>query len=352
MGPKFDVLCSEARFDALGFSDVTCLKLEEKQLAVDCMDAALTAFLKEIGFQYCIIEKDTQLRKDLLTWSRESLESVCRSDSSILNATIEAGASCVEYFFPLAHHDTRLPMGKAMIATIAMDDNCSDPASKERLSRFQYDLWQGVQSQDGWSKMYMDVVKDFVKHFGAKDHRLGTIAGNSLANYAEVCSVEDRYAAKLPPHLTYVPPGIKANGCCPQGFPSYFRHQSGIPEPVVMGIFKPSREIEVPLDFWITSMTHLINFTNMINDLLSYGKELLAGETFNYISLETQAKRQANVPSQFPSARSSDGRWTVRDTVCEVLNETYKAKDALDLAFVRFAEYGFLATWIQMLMVY
>ena len=342
MEPRFDTLCSEARFDALGFSDVTCLKPEEKQKAVDCMDVVLTAFLKEIGFQYCILEQDIQLRKDLSNWSRESLESVCRSDCSTLDAVLDAGASCVEYFFPLAHHDTKLPMGKAMVATIALDDNFSDPESKERLSRFEYDFWQGVQHQDGWSKVYMDVIRDFVQHFGAKDHRLGTIGGHGLANYAEVCSIEDRFAAKLPPHLTYVPPGMKTNGCCPQGFASYFRNQSGIPEPVAMGIFKPSREVEVPLDFWITSMTDLTAFTNLTNDLLSYRKELLAGEDFNYISLQTQAKRQANIPSQFLSTHSSDGKWTVRDTICEALNDLYKAKHALDLAFVRFAEYGSL----------
>ena len=335
----FDDLCSEAQFDTLAFSDVTSLNQEEKQAAAESMDIALAAILKKIGFRYYIAEHDTNLRSELYTWSRHNLQSVYKSNNMFFNTTVDTGAACVEYFYPLAHHDTRLQMGKALIATISMDDISGVLASREQLAHFQYDFWQKKQYQDGFLKVYMEVIGGFVEHFGAKDHRLGTMGGNDLANFAEACSIEDCFAAKLPPHLAYTPPGMRTNGCCPENFAFYFRSMTGIPRSIMLGIFKPSREIEVPLEFWITSMTNLMTCINLTNDLLSYRKELLDGETFNYMSLQTQAKRQANMPSQFLTTHSADEWWTVRDTICEAMNEVYKAKHALDLAFVQFAEY-------------
>jgi hypothetical protein len=94
----------------------------------------------------------------------------------------------------------------------------------------------------------------------------------------------------------------------------------------------------VPFDYWITSLPHLVRFTNFTNDLLSFQKEILAGRELdmNYMSLQVLARRQACVPSRFGTLGSL---WTYRDAICEVMDETYQTVYELDKAFTEFPKY-------------
>lgn len=84
-------------------------------------------------------------------------------------------------------------------------------------------------------------------------------------------------------------------------------------------------------------MVPLMTFVN----LLSFPKEILAGEAHNYMSLQTQAKRQSGHPSAFPQEGNSGARWTFRNTSCETMDLLYDAICSLDKALIqshRFAE--------------
>lgn len=87
---------------------------------------------------------------------------------------------------------------------------------------------------------------------------------------------------------------------------------------------------------WITSVVPLTTFINLINDLLSFPKEILAGEAHNYMSLQTQAKRQSGHLSAFPQKGNSDTRWNFRDTLCETMDLLCDAIRSLDKAFILF----------------
>ncbi|KAH6609557.1 hypothetical protein Trco_002903 [Trichoderma cornu-damae] len=334
----FRALLAQPRFDSLNFADVGRLTEHEKAAALECMDAALAAFLSEIQFRHGFAKKDRELRDDLWSWSRENLAAVCVCEDKVLDRLLEDAADCVEYFFPCAHHDTRLQMAMGLAASLSIDDGVTSATSRKRLANFQYELWCGVpdSERDEWSKMYTKVIRNFVRYFGASDARMGTIGANGWANYVEASSLEESLSKSLPPHFSLVRPGTDGHGCCPDGFAYFFRILTGLPGPFILGMFKPSKDVQVPLEYWITSMAPLTTFINLINDLFSLPKELLAGETCNYMSLQTLARRQGGHPSAFPRQGDADTLWTFRDTICEAMDLLRDATGSLDRAFVQF----------------
>ena len=337
----FKILLAESRFDPLNFSDVSLLSEDEQKAAIECFEELITVLLDEIAFRHCVPEQDGRLREDLSSWAEANLIGSCSCDREVLDAILEASLSCVESFYPLAQHDTRLQMAIAIAAGIVAEDGFASPDSDHIFSAFQYNLWCKDPNEEGdpWSMMYASVIKNFILHFGAIDRRVGTLGGNGLANFMEACHLENSFAKVLPPHLSYQPPGAKTNLCCPDGFAYFFRSMTGATVPCILGIFKPCREMEVPLEYWITSMVPLTTFINLTNDILSFSKEIRTGETSNYMSLQTRARRQGSYPSGFAGPQSIDSQWTFRDTIAETLDLVYQCTLSLDRAFVDFAEY-------------
>ncbi|PTB40911.1 uncharacterized protein TrAFT101_006062 [Trichoderma asperellum] len=338
MASVFHNLLSQPQFDSLDFADVRCLTEREKADIVECLDAALLSFLSEINFSHRFCQNDSKLRDDLWSWSRENLSGVCICEDEILKGILDEAAAIVEYYYPHAHHDTRLQMAISMAAGLTADDGVTPAASREAFAKFHYDLWCGMpdSGKDEWSKMYLNVIRNFARHFGASDPRMGTIGANGLAGFAEATFMEDSLAMALPPHFSQAQPGMDDHGCCPDGFAYFFRSLSGVTGPLMLGMFKPGRDLEVPLEYWITSIVPLTTFINLINDLLSFPKEMLAGEAHNYMSLQTQAKRQGCQLSAFAQEDDCDARWTFRDTICETMDLLCDAIRSLDRAFIQF----------------
>lgn len=338
MASVFHNLLSQPQFDSLDFADVRLLTKNEKVEIIKCLDAALSSFLSEINFSHCFSPSDSKLRDDLWSWSRENLIGVCICDDKVLNGILDEAAAIVEYYYPLAHHDTRLQMAIGLAAGLTADDGVTPAASRKAFASFHYQLWCGVpdSGRDEWSTMYLKFIRSFARHFGANDPRMGTIGANGWASFAEASFMEDSLAKALPPHFSQAQPGMDDHGYCPNGFAYFFRSLTGLSSPLMIGLFKPSLDLEVPLEYWITSVVPLTTFINLINDLLSFPKEILAGEAHNYMSLQTQAKRQSGHVSAFPQEGNSDARWTFRDTVCETMDLLCDAIGSLDKAFIQF----------------
>ncbi|KAK7753980.1 hypothetical protein SLS62_004079 [Diatrype stigma] len=334
---SFQSLLSEPRFDVLDISHVTGLGHEQKLAVVECMNHALAVFLDKIGVQHKEEQRDEALRRDLRAWLTQNLVPVCACDGQVIDRVFDEAASCAEYFYPLSDHSTKVEMAIGLGVTIGMDDNVAGAATKSRFNRFQYDIWRGSNEQDEWAKMYTGFIRRFVEHFGAIDPRVGSLGANSWANYIEACFTEDVFAKQLPPHVSYLPTGATANRCCPSGFASYFRGFTGITTSFTVGIFKPSRQTEVPLEYWLPSINNLTGFMNLINDLLSWPKEVMAEEDYNYMSIQTLSHRQVKKPRIITSTSANTDDWTFRDTICETMDAAYQATQELDRAFVQFA---------------
>lgn len=334
----FHSLLSQSQFDSLDFADVRLLTERDKSDVIKCLDAALLSFLSEINFSHSFSPSDAKLREDLRSWSRDNLVGVCICEDEVLDGILDEAAAIAEYYYPHAHHDTRLQMAIGMAAGLTADDGVTPAASRKGFASFHYDLWRGVpdSGRDEWSTMFLNVIRNFAQHFGASDPRMGTIGASGLAGFAEASFMEDSLAKALPPHLSQTQPGMEGHGCCPEGFAYFFRSLTGVSGPLMLGMFKLSKDIQVPLEYWITSVVPLTTFINLINDLLSFPKEMLVGEAHNYMSLQTQAKRQSRHLSAFAQQGNSDVRWTFRDTICETMDLLCGAIHSLDKAFIHF----------------
>ncbi|KAJ7469356.1 hypothetical protein B0H11DRAFT_2044061, partial [Mycena galericulata] len=116
------------------------------------------------------------------------------------------------------------------------------------------------------------------------------------------------------------------DGLAPK-FPHYLRSKSGIAEAYAAGIFKASKDQNIPLERFIRVSPDLTFSIEVMNDILSFHKEELAGETYNLIHLRTRSL-------SLSGARGSGiaGEWTPYDTLhllCEEVKETTHRIDGM-----------------------
>ncbi|PHH88336.1 hypothetical protein CDD83_7676 [Cordyceps sp. RAO-2017] len=337
MDLTFEKLLSDPRYNQLMFYDVTALSPDQKLAVAECMSEVLSVFLSKVGYQYVSPSPDDRLRDDLLQWGQKHVAPISACGEEALRELFGLSTSITEHCYPLAEHESRLMIATASVAMISLDDQIIKPESRKHYNRFYYDMFLGSADTDGWSKLYSTVIRDFVHYFGAKDPRFGSLAGSGFASFAEATYTEEQLRSQLPPHLSHASPacGLAKNNLCPTNFAYYNRAITGVTTPYIVTMFKPCRDTEVPFEYWITSVANLIAWICLINDIFSFSKEVVAGENFNYISLQTLSKRQVGVPS----SSGADSLWTFKDTICETLDILYKCTQELDGAFIEFSKY-------------
>ncbi|KAK5988004.1 hypothetical protein PT974_12140 [Cladobotryum mycophilum] len=336
----FTALLSQKQFDIFSFTDVTHLGTEEKIAVAKALDIVLLEFLRSINYQHPQRLPDRELRDQLWAWADANVKSIPGCKLSVIETILEVSASLTEWYYPLAELDTRLHVAKLTTAVLSGDDGQTGNSGRS-LNYFLYDILRGQKVQGQWQNMFADVVKDMVEHYGAMDPRIGAFAASDVVLWVEAQPTENHFAATLPPHYSLIPAGKKTNGCCPDGFASIFREWTGASSGWIAPIFKPSRDTEVPYEYWITSLANLKVFLNLGNDLFSVPKEILQNDAYNYMGLATISKRQANTPSRFTCADATHSvqGWTFRDTLCETMESIRDATLALDRAFVQFERY-------------
>ncbi|EGN91850.1 hypothetical protein SERLA73DRAFT_173285 [Serpula lacrymans var. lacrymans S7.3] len=113
-------------------------------------------------------------------------------------------------------------------------------------------------------------------------------------------------------------------------FPRYLRQKTGVSEPYAAAIFKANRGQQLPLTRFIHVLPDLTYHIEVMNDLLSFHKEEMEGESFNMIHLRTQALRSA-------SRKGSQGGWTLMDTFNLLCDEVREATFRID-AMLRLGE--------------
>lgn len=166
------------------------------------------------------------------------------------------------------------------------------------MESFNLNIWRGEPQQNKWWEMFADLIKRYADYFGGNEPFLGSLGATAWAGYTGANSLENRFAESLPTHFASKPYS-KTISACTELFPPYFRIQTGFVPAYIPAIFKISHELEAPLAHWVTAIPHLINFLNLCNDLLSCSKEILAGESSNFVALTTQARRLRVVSQNF-----------------------------------------------------
>ena len=325
---------SQDDFGCLDFDDVALLDETQRQAVVESMDRLLGHLFKAIHYQHIVRPKNVAFRKDFWAWGYSRLTEAT-PDNTHLDFLLDTTAASMEYLYPSACHQSWMCMGTTVGAIILADDLVEKPGGLEQFHYFSQRYLRGLPQPEGLCAALADGIKDCDEFYGCKNPRGGSYAVMGwLAGIDAFCE-EARFPQELPGQFASNFSKDVRTDWSVEKLPYYMRSLTGLPNSIIVPIFKPSRDVEVPLDLWISGIPDLSQWICLVNDLFSFPKEVLALENFNYLSLLTRARRQAGRASLFDSR---DGLWTFRDTLFEGFDQLISRTAALDKLFVRFAE--------------
>ncbi|KAJ7775962.1 hypothetical protein DFH07DRAFT_732130 [Mycena maculata] len=107
--------------------------------------------------------------------------------------------------------------------------------------------------------------------------------------------------------------------------PQYLRSKSGAPEAYAAWIIKGRKEQDVPLSKYFRALPDLKFYVNFMNDVLSFHKEEIDGETHNFIHLRTRALLASG-----ERGGGINGAWTPYDTLNLLCEEIIAATRRID----------------------
>ncbi|GLA99641.1 hypothetical protein ABZX51_009449 [Aspergillus tubingensis] len=332
----------------LEFHDETELSDQQRQEVFQCVRKCLFLLLEGIGHQHQSITADERLHHDLHNWVQEHLAHLFPDKRQALEAMVHTSEQVGEYFYAHCSHETKLVMAITTLILFASDDDSLlSPDERNRLSSFSCNDGHSPPDASPWTAVLTHGLQLGAEYFGSQDPLVGSLSANAIRGFTEACTMEFRMEqGNLPAHLAaHGQPHPSSEWCAAEAFPGYLRSMSGISFHYIPPIFKYSRTEEVPSPYWIALAPVMRNFIDYTNDLLSYPKEVLAGETRNYLLLATRTRRVAGRSSRFGSKL-----WTFRDTFCETLENVQKIVFALDKAVTscmpadnNASEYGYKA---------
>lgn len=325
---------SQDEFACLDFDDAALLDKVQRQNVVASMDQLMGYLLRAIGYQHIVRPKDVAFRRDLWAWGYSTLTKDT-PDKAHLDILLETTAGCIEHFHPSACHESRMCTGTATATMILADDLVGKPDGLEQFHRFSQRYLRGLSQPEGLCAAFADGITDCDQFYGSKNPRVGSfVVMGWLAGVDAFCE-EERFAQELPSQFVGNSSRGQRTEWSVEKMPYYLRNLAGITNCYLPPIFKPSHDVEVPFEHWISAIPDLQQFICLVNDIFSFPKEVLALENFNYLSLITRARRQVGRTSLF---NSNDGLWTIRDTLHEAFDQLLSCTAALDKLFINYAE--------------
>ena len=325
---------SQDSFACFDFEDVALLDSVQRQAVVGSMEQLLGYFLRAIDYQHIIRPKDVAFRRDLRAWGYSRLTKAT-TDNAHLDSYLDMAASIMEYFYPSACHESRMCTGTTTSAILLADDLVEHRGGLEQFHHFSQRYLRGLSQPEGLCAAFSDGIRDCDKFYGSKNPRLGSFEVLSWLAGIDANCEEARFAQDLPSQFVRNGSRDRRTEWSVEKMPYYLRNLAGSPNSYIVPIFKPSFDVEVPLDLWFSAISDLAQFICVVNDFLSFPKEVLALENFNYFSHITRARRQVGRTSLFSS---NDGLWTFRDTLYEALDQLLSCIAALDKLFITFAD--------------
>ncbi|PYI02742.1 hypothetical protein BO78DRAFT_453324 [Aspergillus sclerotiicarbonarius CBS 121057] len=337
MKVNFFSLLSSPEFECLNFHDINSLSHEEKQTISQHLHKPLSLFLQSIGYKHHSQPPDPSLRHDLQAFVHTHPTPLFPTQEALLQRLTHWAAECAEYTYAACGPDTKLTMAIITIIFLVTDDSTIlPPEDRTTLSYFSFNHYQNLPPSSRWSTVLSHGPNLCTAYFGSRDPLLGAMAGNSYTAFVDGCARELRMENHTTAHILNhgeAHPGTEV--CAVEAYPSYLRFVTGTTVLFLLPIFKTSRDQEMPSAVWIPLVPAISRCINHLNDLLSSPKEVLAGESWNYLSLRTKVMRQAGRLSLFGT-----GLWTFRDRFYEVLEEGVRTVGAVDRAFAQCISVG------------
>lgn len=338
-------LLSHADYDCFDFHDLQSLSQNQRDSVANTSLEILHWFLDALPHHNSVAPSNEALRKGVLEWAEKNVvPKVTKPDHC--RAVFRMAALASERLYPLGSDQTRLKMSifTGMLAYIDDEVTTDSPSSQqntESMSFFNNTLTH-VPQDSSWWPLFEQVIEDLAAYLGSKDPLIGNWVLNSIHAGVNATALEHRVSHDTPVHFQDPSHGGFLPSSATEAFPPYMRSMVVNPLVYTVPAFIVSPEVQVPLSYWVSVAPQIGRYVAFINDLLSFPKEIRAGEEWSYLSMTTRARRQAGKPSRFSrkGAAGGDSLWTFRDTLHEAIEEALKVTAGVDQAFARFDKPG------------
>ncbi|KAJ7511372.1 isoprenoid synthase domain-containing protein [Mycena galericulata] len=252
-----------------------------------------------------------------------------------LNELEHTAGGVAERAYPYATIQLKLLFAKLTAIALILDDSIEDETVYGEIIQFSHKLYFGEAQENGMLALYHENIKELSEVYG-NDVVLRDLAVVPWITYIDACLIEKsiftserKFASTGNMPLVSLPSGLNRYSTdldvLALKFPHYLRSKSGASEAYAAGIFKASTDQNIPLARFIRVLPDLTFFIDIMNDILSFHKEELAGETYNLIHLRTRSLSSSG-------ARGSGiaGEWTPYDTLHLLCEEIKEATHRID----------------------
>ncbi|KAF7349454.1 Terpenoid synthase [Mycena sanguinolenta] len=303
-------------------------------MATSQFSTCIQRLFSEIGFRHEPFPSyDANYWGPFHRWMLDTLGPTSSWGPKKLAELEHAAGGVIERSYPYASTELKLLFAKLTAIAILIDDSIEDEAVYDHLVQFSAKLYRGEAQQNGMLALYHTNMRELSDMYG-EDSVLRGLATVPWINYIDACLMEKQIFTAECQRSKIVDPRQMRRCENEDGlalkFPHYLRSKSGIAEAYAAGIFKANKNQYLPLTKFIKVLPDLTFYIEVINDVLSFYKEELAGETYNLIHLRTRSISSSRVHS-----KGVDGEWTPYDTLqllCDEIREaTYRIDGLLRL---------------------
>ncbi|KAJ5758487.1 Terpenoid synthase [Penicillium odoratum] len=229
----------------------------------------LTEFFAAIPYQNDLPEIDPSVEEEI---ARHCLNTELTEKRA--KACSNVGAGAAEWFYPTHKRETRVAIGIYTALCVAVDDFCGEHLQEVQNFRLNMVARKPqVKFLEALSRLLSSLDEHYEPFCSDK------IITTSI-NYMGACVLEHHTTGKFE--------ALKTASM----FPHYLRLMTGIPEAYVFFILHKHIYNLDSLTPFIQALPDLVEFTNGINDLLSFYKESIVGvERNNYVYLQAMAQQ-------------------------------------------------------------
>ncbi|KAJ7729390.1 isoprenoid synthase domain-containing protein [Mycena maculata] len=292
--------------------------------------ASLRRLFTDIGYSYKpLLQSDASYWEPFHAWMLDTLAPKCSWSPKQLVELEHSAGSLSERIYPYATMHIKHLFAKVTAIAIIIDDSIEDQVIYEDIVQFSHRVYLGVEQPNGLLALYHASIKELSDAYG-NDAVVRGLAVVPWINFIDACLIEkDIFTQAVEASAVGKIPGgpIKNFEGLALKFPHYLRSKNGLGEAYAAGIFQTTDGQNLPVKKYIRAVPDMSFFFEAMNDLLSFHKEELAGETYNLIHLRTRALSSSGVHGSGIS-----GEWTLYDTfglLCDELVEATRRIDGL-----------------------
>ncbi|KAJ7251705.1 isoprenoid synthase domain-containing protein [Mycena rebaudengoi] len=227
----------------------------------------------------------------------------------------------IERAYPHASTQLKLLFAKLTAIVTLIDDSIDDEVVHEQIVQFSRRLYRGEAQQNGMLVLYHATIQELSEMYG-NDSVLRGLAIVPWINYLDACLMEKQILnAEVEIHRLFStkPEPLIAF------YPHYLRSKTGVAEAYVAATFKATKEQSLPLTRYMKTIPDFAFYIEAMNDLLSFHKEEIDRETYNFIHLRTRTMAASGA-----RGTGDSGEWTCHDTISLVCGEIKTAVHRID----------------------